>query len=220
MRTSLLATCVVLALSGCGGTEMNCSDEAQCGGRDVDRRAGAEGRESSRQDKHPQESHTSSTPSPTAEAAFTEIYHDRRLAIGLPFPSECNSSVDFDEGRAWISDTVSPDDSELDLRACYIEFGQYVKARSAGFSDVPQPGPEECLGYARSGGLQTIQDWDEVHKTKPIKDGMTLCFETEAGNVARAEVVETRWKRYPSGTGDVYHRPFYTFKTTAWAPTD
>ncbi|MFC8877203.1 hypothetical protein [Streptomyces ardesiacus] len=117
-----------------------------------------------------------------------------------------------------MSDKVSPDGSELDLRACYIEFGQYVNARSAGISDTPRPGPEECLGYARSGGLQTIQDWDEVYKVKPIKAGMTLCFETEVGNIARAEVTEANWKRYPSGTGDVYHRPSYTFKTTAWAP--
>jgi len=199
---------------------MNCSGEAQCGGRDVDRRTGAGGREHSPQDTRTKESHASATSSPAAEAAFTEIYRDRRLTVGLPFPSECNSSVDFDEGRAFMSDTVSPDDSELDLRACYIEHGQYVKARSAGFSDVPRPDAEECLGYARSGGLQTIQDWDEVYKAKPIKDGMTLCFETEAGNIARAEVTEAKWKRYSGGTSDVYHRPFYTFKTTAWAPTE
>ncbi|MFD9504441.1 hypothetical protein [Streptomyces sp. NPDC060035] len=151
--------------------------------------------------------------------AFTPLYNDRTFTVNLPYPSECNSSVDFDEGRAWMSGSVNPDGSDFDLRACYIEFGHYVRSRSAGVADMPKPGPDECLIAARSGSLQTIEDWDAVYEAKPIKAGMTLCFETEEGTVARAEVTEAKWKRY-SDPSDPFHLPSYTFKTTAWAPVD
>ncbi|MFB7609546.1 hypothetical protein [Streptomyces gardneri] len=160
------------------------------------------------------------SPSPS-EAPFTQLYSDRTLKVGLPYPSEiCNSAVDFDEGRAFMWDAPTPPESELDIRACYIEFGQFVRARSAGVSDVSDPDPTECLNYARSGTLQTISDWDALYEEKPVKTGMTLCFQTEKGTVARVKVIDVQWKRYTDPGGDVFHRPFYTFKATAWEPNE
>ncbi|WP_330480034.1 hypothetical protein [Streptomyces sp. NBC_00724] len=210
----VLVVGVMAALSSCGGTELSCSGESHCAGNNNH----SEGGDSSNGTKVTPPDSQSAEPS-TEAAAFTTLYSDRTLKNGLPYPSLCNASVDFDEGRAWTSDTVSPDGSELDLRACYVEFGQYVNARSAGISETPKPDAEECLGYARSGGIQTISNWDEVYKEKPIKTGMTLCFETEEGNIARAEVIEATWKRYNDG-GGTFHRPFYTFKVTAWTPNE
>lgn len=209
-----LAFGAILALSSCGGMEMNCSGKAQCAGHNNEHNEDG----NSKPEQTPASSHPEGPP-PSTPAPFKQLYSNRTLRIGLPVPSNCNSSVDFDEGRAWSEDKVSPDGSELDLRACYIEFGQYVNARSAGISDNPTPSPEACLEAARSGGLQTIEDWGEVYKAKPIKAGMTLCFETEEGNIARVEVTEANWKRYSRG-GEVYHRPFYTFRATAWSPIE
>ncbi|MFE5190040.1 hypothetical protein [Streptomyces sp. NPDC056628] len=220
---TVLAVSAVLALTGCGtSTELNCSGSAQCAGdRAVHEEGGGAagggggGRASAEATTRPLQG----VGSPKAdESGFTTLYKDRNLKVGLAYPNNCyDTFVDFDKGRAWSADDRGDDEAEINLKACYVDFGQYINARSAGFSDIQHPDAQQCMEASQTGGLQTLEDWDAVYEQKPIRQGMTMCLETELGNIARVEVTEANWKRYDNGE---VHRPFYVFKTTAWQPSD
>ncbi|MET7906423.1 hypothetical protein ABZS86_35235 [Streptomyces sp. NPDC005355] len=215
---TVLVVSAVLALTSCGtSTEMNCSGSSQCAGDRNDHREGGAADDG----QAPAEAATHAPQgdgSPKAdESGFTTLYKDRNLKVGLAFPNNCyDTFVDFDKGRAWSADDRGDDEAEINLKSCYVEFGQYINARSAGFSDIQHPDARQCMEASQTGGLQTIEGWDAVYEQKPIKQGMTLCIETELGNIARAEVTEATWKLYDDGV----HRPFYIFKTTAWKPEE